>query len=206
MHRCPFPEFVNLHVDCDEASNTASLLDISMWVLDKGKKRATEAMRNVLAPHLKRAVVRVRRGSGPRKMFAPRSVCKQVALLLLASAQMSTKSKRMKIERMGLLNEARVIPSPIETKTIYILMHAFIDQDPRLSFVVGEYCVSLYLAHQKIVIECAEIDHTVYDSSTERTRTNEITKHLQCLWFRYNPFDTNFCVGTLIHTILQSFR
>lgn len=90
-----------------------------------------------------------------------------------------------------------------EEQIISVLKEAFKDCDPVTQFYCCGYRIDLYLAKDRIAIECDENDHSHYKNKDELKREQSIKSALACSFVRFNPYDPSFNIGSVILEIRQ---
>jgi len=88
-----------------------------------------------------------------------------------------------------------------EVQTIKVIAEAFSDQTPIRQFYCAGYRIDLYLAEARIAVECDENGHTAYDSRKEHQRQKAIKSALACSFVRFNPYQADFNIGSVIRQI-----
>jgi very-short-patch-repair endonuclease len=88
-----------------------------------------------------------------------------------------------------------------EAQTIKVIAEAFSDQNPIRQFYCAGYRIDLYLAEARIAVECDEHGHTAYDSRKEHQRQKAIKSALACSFVRFDPYQTDFNIGSVIRQI-----
>ena len=68
---------------------------------------------------------------------------------------------------------------------------------------VSSYRVDLYFPEQRIAVECDEEDHRRYRRAEEEKRQFYIEQATGCTFVRFNPDDSNFHIGDVIHDIMM---
>lgn len=90
-----------------------------------------------------------------------------------------------------------------EAQIVRVLKAAFSDCEPCTQFYVDGYRIDLYLAKQRIAIECDEEGHSHYSQKREKKREKSIKSALGCSFIRFNPYDPSFNLGDVIIQIRQ---
>jgi very-short-patch-repair endonuclease len=88
-----------------------------------------------------------------------------------------------------------------EVQTIKVIAEAFSDQNPIRQFYCAGYRIDLYLAEARIAVECDENGHTAYDSRKEHQRQKAIKSALACSFVRFDPYQADFNIGSVIRQI-----
>lgn len=88
-----------------------------------------------------------------------------------------------------------------EIQITKVLTAAFYDCEPSPQFYCCGYRIDLYLAKQRIAIECDEHGHMQYNQARERQREKAIKTALGCSFVRFDPYDPAFNVGDVVAKI-----
>ena len=83
------------------------------------------------------------------------------------------------------------------------LLKAFQACSPVQQYKVGPYKVDMYLPKANIAVECDEYDHQKYDVVTETNRQLYIEKQLQCRFVRFNPYNMDFDIMSVIAAVVN---
>ena len=70
-----------------------------------------------------------------------------------------------------------------------------------MQYSVDKYRIDLYIPDFKLAIECDEGNHKYKDIDYETERELYITKKLNCIFIRYDPYDKNFDIFNFIKNI-----
>lgn len=186
----------------DNATCLVSLCDILM-LLDMSSKYSSECVKNAL---LEDSTLRLRvqfiriNGTGRMTPSASPSDSKALFLSVLAGRRMPYCQKQEILSKIG---ESNIVRRYIEEDTLHPVCIVFSHLKPIKHFPVGQYYIDLYFPSHRIGLECDEMDHISYDATHEMARQEYVELQLSCRLLRYNPHADDFCVFTLMNTLLQ---
>jgi hypothetical protein len=90
-----------------------------------------------------------------------------------------------------------------EADSICEIMKAFNGQNMMLQYSVLTYRVDLYFPDYNICVECDENGHSDRDPNAELQRYLDITKNLNCQWYRYNPDSKDYDIMKVVNGIFR---
>lgn len=93
-----------------------------------------------------------------------------------------------------------------EEELVAELSTAFAACGPVKQFSIGPYRIDLYLAKDKIAIECDENGHRAYNSVEEQQRQAFIEQQLGCAFVRFDPYRSDFSIMQPIGEVVTLLR
>lgn len=124
--------------------------------------------------------------------------------VLIGKMRKSLEWKRHDLFKIGLAIEDKVsVRVFVECEVMEQLLKAFLACSPVQQYKVGPYKVDMYLPKANIVVECDEYDHQKYNVVTEKNRQFYIEKQLQCRFVRFDPYNMDFDIMSVIAAVVK---
>jgi very-short-patch-repair endonuclease len=142
---------------------------------------------------------------GKGQKFTPILEEKSITTLIelsLASKQFSSDTKKKWLEKIK-SNYVLFMAIQTEAELICIIQKSFRNHETIKHYYVKPYNLDLYFLKEKIAVECDERNHVSYDKDKEEERKIYITKKLDCLWIRFDPYNKRFNIGNVIADIME---
>lgn len=131
-----------------------------------------------------------------------------LARKVLCGARMPIGEKRRRMEQFGCEMDGveLEIRKFTEEEVTAELRTALAACGPVKQFGIGPYRIDLYLAKDKIAIECDENGHRAYSSVEEQQRQAFIEQQLGCAFVRFDPYRPDFSIVQPIGEVVTLLR
>lgn len=133
--------------------------------------------------------------------FAHSDDAKRILISLLAGKRMAYCKKIEVLTKLDVNTE--VMRKYVEEDIVHPILLAFAHLGPIAQYTVQNYRVDVYFPIQRLAVECDEHDHKAYDPEQQQVRQDFIQSHLNCVFFRFDPHNDDFCVFKLISKLTQ---
>jgi very-short-patch-repair endonuclease len=186
-------------------NNEISVFDFVSVVCKQTRETARSTWKNLFNKHQKEIIMfrlrYARFGKKKKTLVFPNEYTSDLVKLLLPGARLPVAKKQKILKDFG-LNHETILRSFVEEDIHEKLRKALAQYKSTPQFPVLNYRIDLYFPDQKLAVECDEHDHKKYNNKNEEKRTKDITAELGNSWIRYDPYDKDFDIFCLIHTIL----